>query len=568
MARDEKDARVTAALRRLRALTSAAVAVRHLGGRVRAVAARIGEVASVVVSDSRLVLRRPVREAILVAASVAFIIWVFKLLNDSFLYADLGFDEQVFVWGGWALKKGLIPYRDFLEYKPPMVFVTHALALALHGFKDLRFRWFFMYWPLASLLALYAAMLSRKIDKVCALALILAIMQLFMNHAFHDTALTDTESIGLTYYFFGVAALIARSRFDAYLKAIGVAMLVCCAFSKEPYMPVAFSTWIACFFLDAPRTGRGRAALRYLKLSLIGGGAILVGLSLYLGPTGGLSAYVRMVRSYARIYTDPKKSFCVMFGRFVPKGDAVEDLHSQWELVRTDFFNLAVLGYLLPFGALFAFFVPRKSILLALTSLIALASALYATAMSKCAWSHYYVMAMAGLFFCLVAGLDGMTSRVPSATAPRLAGWLLFAAMFALIWPRIDEERERRVPRPHPNAYADSVPGSLEFIKKHTVPGDRIFTTGAPGIYVQADRVGATRECAHFDELIYGYPGNTDEERLSGIRAQLEKNMPKVVIFDPMYDEHRALHKSLVFMPFLKAHGYKQHGDHFWLRPN
>jgi hypothetical protein len=274
-----------------------------------------------------------------------------------------------------------------------------------------------------------------------------------------------------------------------------------------------------------------------------------------------------MVRSYARIYTDPQKSFCVMFGRFVPKGDAVHDLHAQWQQVRKDFFNLAVLGYVVPFGALFAFFVPRKSILLALTALITLASGLWATTMSKCAWSHYYVMAMAGVFFCLVAGLDGLASRVPSAMAARLAGWLLFAAMFVLIWPRLEKEMERREPRAIPNAYAESVAGSLEYIAKHTVPGDKIFTTGPPGLYVQANRIGATRECAHFDEILYGYPGNTDEERLSGIKAQLEKNMPKVFILDPLYKGNRSKHTNIVFMPFLKSHGYKQDGEYFWRRP-
>ena len=541
-------------------------ALRRLGARVRVIAARLGEGASVVVSDTRRVLGRPVRDKILVAASVALIIWVFKLLNNEHLYAELGFDEQVFVWGGWCVLKGLIPYRDFLEYKPPIVFVTHAVALALHGFRDLRFRWFFMYWPLASLIALYAAMLTRKIDKVAALALILAIIQLFVGFTFHDTALSDTESIGLTYYFFGVACLIARSRFDAYLKAVGVAMLVCCAFSKEPYMPVAFSTWIACFFFDARRSTLRADAVRYFKLSLIGGGAILVGLCLYLVPTGGLGSYLRMVRSYARIYTDPQKSFCVMFGRFVPR-DTVSDLHAQWVQIRKDFFNLAVLGYLLPFAAPFVLFVPRRSILLALTALLTFASALWATTMSKCAWSHYYVMAMAGLFFCLVAGLDGLASRVPSARATRLAGWLLFASMFTLLWPRVDKEVERREPRAHANAYVESVPGSLAYIKKHTKSGDKIFTTGPPGLYVQADRVGATRECAHFDEILYGYPGNTDEERLSGIKAQLEKNMPKVFILDPLYKANRAKHTSLLFMPFLKSHGYKPDGEYFWLRP-
>jgi len=503
-----------------------------------------------------------------VVASVVFIVWVFKLLNNDHLYAELGFDEQVFVWSGWCVLKGLIPYRDFLEYKPPMVFLTHALALAIHGFRDLRFRWFFFYWPLASLVALYAAMLTRKIDKLCALALTLAIIHLFVRSSqFHDTALSDTESIGLTYYFFGVACLIARTRLGDRLKAVGVGLLVCCAFSKEPYMPGAFFTWIACFFLDEHGASWRTNALRYVKLSAIGGGVVVVGLLLYLGPTGGLGYYLRMVRSYARIYKDPQHSFCVMFGRFTSRG-TVNDLHTQWHQLRADFLNLSILGYLLPFAVLFLLFVPRRSMLLALTASLAFVGGLWATTASKCAFGHYYVMAMAGLFFCLIVGLDGLTGRFPSAAVGRVAGWLLFAGVFALIWPGVDNELSRRQPRVPPNAYVEAVPGELAYIAKNTKPGDRIFTTGSPAVYVQSDRIGATREVAHFDELLYGYPGNTDEERLSGVRQQLEKRMPKVFIFDPFYDEHRSKHKELAFLPFLKAHGYKKEGERFWRRPD
>ena len=533
-----------------------------------AMLAPVRRIALTIADDTRRALSRPVRDRILVIASVVLIVWVFKLVNNRYLYADLGFDEQVFVWGGWCILKGLIPYRDFLEYKPPMVFVTHAVALALHGFKDLQFRWFFLYWPLSSLIALYAAMLTRKIDKVCALALILAIIHLFViRPEFHDTALSDTESIGLTYYFFGIACLIARTRISGPLKAVGVGLLVCCAFSKEPYMPAAFFTWIACFFVDAPREGRKQAALRYLKLSVIGGGSVLLALLLYLGPTGGLGFYVRMVRGYARIYADPKHSFCVMAGRFTPRG-TLKDLETQWEQIGHDFLNLPMLGHLLPFASLFVLFVPRRSILLLSTALATFVAGLWATTASKCGWGHYYIMPMAGLFFCLLLGLDGLTQRFPSATLmPRLAGWLLLASLVPLVWPPVEREVRDRRPHVHPNAYAETVPGEIAYVAAHTKPGDRIFTTGAPALYVQSDRVGATREAAHFDELLYGYPGKTDQERLSYLKEQLEKHMPKVFVFDPVYGENRRLHTSLLFLPFLNSHGYKKENEYIWLRP-
>jgi hypothetical protein len=552
MAAADDDARF-AALRRLR--------VRGAGA-----AARIGCAVSVIVADTRRVLNRPVRELILGVASVAFIAWAFKLLNNEHLYNAFGYDEQYFVWGGWCITKGRIPYRDFSEFKPPLVFITHALAVALHGFRDLQFRWFFLYFPLASLLALYGAMLTRKIDKLCALALVLAITHLFVGHQFHDTALSDTESIGLTYYFFGVACLLARTRLGDKLKAVGVGLLVCCTFSKEPYLLAVLFTLLACFVLDAQWSTLRTDVKRYLKLTAIGGGVVVLALCLYLVPTGGMPYYIGLLRSYARVYKDPQHAYCVMFGRFTPT-DALTDLHHQWEQIGVDFLNLKVLGYLLPFAAVFVIFVPRRSIPLALSALLAFAGGLWAVTASKCQWAHYYVMSMSGLFFCLVLGLDAMRQAIPSARVNRLVGWVLLAGVLTPLAPRLDTEMSRHDKRSFANAYEESIPGALAYIAKNTKPGDRIFTTGPPGLYVQANRMNATRESGHIDAVLYGYPGKTDEERLSGLRAQLEKNMPKVVIFDGLYESYREKHTNLLLLPFLRAHGYKKESENFWIRP-
>ena len=496
---------------------------------------------------------------------MAVIIWVFKLLNNDMLYEGIGYDESHFVWGGWCILKGLVPYRDFLEFKPPVIFLTHALALALHGYSDFRFRWFFLYFPLLSLIALYLALLTRRIDKICALALILAIIHIWLNHHFHDSSLSDTESIGLTYYFFALACLIARTRFGAKLKVVGGGLLACCVLSKEPFAASALFTWLGCFLLDAQRSTLAADAKSYFKLTCIGAGAVVLALCLYLAPTGGLSHYVHMVRGYRRIYRDPQQSFCVIWGRFAPSGDWFKDVKAQWDRMREDFLNLAYLGYLVPFTALFALFVPRRSILLALAGVLAFAGGMWAVTASKCQWVHYYSMTMSGLFFAIILGVDSMTRRFASPTVNRLTGWILLAGVFVALWPRIDEETDRY--RSVANAYEEGVTGVLAVIKKHTTPKDRIFTTGAPALYVQADRLSAVRESTIADPILNFYPGKTDEERLSGLRAQLERNMPKVVVIEPLYEGERVKHMKLLVTPFLKAHGYKKETDRIWLRP-
>src|SRR5580704_12961595 len=82
---------------------------------------------------------------------------VFVVYNSEFLHNAMEYDEGFFVWCGWSLLKGLVPYRDFIEFKPPVLFLTHALALALFGFPGLGYRRFFAIFPLGALLFAQAA---------------------------------------------------------------------------------------------------------------------------------------------------------------------------------------------------------------------------------------------------------------------------------------------------------------------------------------------------------------------------------------------------------------------------
>jgi hypothetical protein len=68
---------------------------------------------------------------------------------------DLGIsDKDIFAYGGWALSKGLVPYRDFVDHKPPLIYFVHCLGLSAGGFWGL--------WVLNAGLALLASWLLFK----------------------------------------------------------------------------------------------------------------------------------------------------------------------------------------------------------------------------------------------------------------------------------------------------------------------------------------------------------------------------------------------------------------------
>src|SRR5215831_5981667 len=99
------------------------------------------------------------RRHVLPKYAIAFVALIvpmvlFYILNDRIMKSGLGYDEQLFAWGGWSITQGLRPYIDFLEFKPPMVFITYAMAIWAFGEKNTDFRIFFSLFAALSVLTL------------------------------------------------------------------------------------------------------------------------------------------------------------------------------------------------------------------------------------------------------------------------------------------------------------------------------------------------------------------------------------------------------------------------------
>jgi hypothetical protein len=494
--------------------------------------------------------------------------WTFWRLTKELLLkaTGIGYDEQFFMWGGWSILKGLAPYKDFIEFKPPMTFLTHALALKLFGYEGERFRYLFFALGFLAVAAFTASLLSRGADVVLSSALGLAVVYSFTHPGYHEVFLADTESIGLSYYLLGVACLIVNTRYRRAAEIIGGAFLTCTAFSKEPFMPCVGATWMACYFVVYRRLSK-EDALRYAKNTFLGVGAVIAALCLYMIPTGAMSAYIATVRGYVAMFRDPQKGYCVLLGQFAPKGRFLDDLPAQIDRLRVDFFNPVTLGFVGPLFLASLVFVPRRSWALFVTSLLAMIFALYGVTASHCYFTHYYLVAQSGFSFFLAVGVDAASPAL-SFVNGGVRQWARAVALLMVavhVWPRIDHD----LPVVAPKAWApfEPAPGLYDFIREHTAPADKIFTTGPPSLYVYADRIAAVRESSIIDELVPAMPGNTDEEKLRPLYDELVKNQPKVVFLDPEHGHRKYRHMAAAITPFLTEHHYVKINEQLYLRP-
>jgi hypothetical protein len=513
--------------------------------------------------DARPQLRRGLSVAATLA-TLAFTAYVFLTLNKRFYYNQIAYDEGFFVWGGWSITKGLAPYRDFIEFKPPMTFITHAFAQLLFGFKDGGYRKFFTIFPLMGVLALQLALVARRIGRVLAMALVLGIVVLWVNSNWHDTALSDCESIGLSYYLLGLACFLWQGRFIKVTTTLGGLFMSCCVLSKEPFVLGVVFSWLGMFWLrGTPRPTRESSKL-FAKYSLLGVGIHVLLLCIYMVPTGAMRAYIKMARGYSAIYSDPNISYCAALGVHV--ANRVQRWQYAGLKILASFLNEPILGYLAPLAAAGCIFALRRSRGLAFAMLLTWLGALWAPTATLCQWVHYYTMTMAGLLFVLVAGVDSMTE--PLAGADRYIRWgtSIAALLFVVFhgWPEFTVEHQSHYRRP---ALSEPVPGAFEFIQKNTVPSDRIFTTGPPTLYPEMDRVSAVRESNIIDEILGSYEGNTDEERLRPVYDQLVRNRPKVVILDPENIQRKPRHMRTLLIPFLTKYKYKKVTDYIYVRP-
>ena len=493
--------------------------------------------------------------ALLVAAYVCTVFLLPVTLSS------VSYDEEFFVWAGWSLRKGLVPYREFFDFKPPMIAFTYAFALKVFGLAGQHYRYFFYCLALGSQLLLTLALIRAGVRRVLAVVTVVTFTWLYANQGYHDSSIADAESIGMGYYVIGLACLLMRTERVRLWRFFGGVFLALSAASKEPFVLPIFFTWAAFGFRDTSSPWY-RSKLLYARDTLLGVGTaagLIVG---YLAIRGGLPAYIQLLRWYGPF----SKQICITIGLWKPTASWQETVETIWHRMNKALFNFQDLAGLLP--ALFAaLFIPRPGRrAYAILSFLAAASAAYATTLGHCFFKHYYVLGMSGLFFMAVVGLEAMSYLMKRAS-PALARWFTALVLMLCVGGFLPVFRSYYGGHYEATGPTSFQPDLKAFVVEHTKPDDYIFTTGAPGLYVYSDRRSAVRESAILDEFLMLYPGNTDEEKLSAMRAELVSHMPKVVVLSKAHWLRKQRHLAALLYPFLSQFGYRKISEEIYVLP-
>jgi hypothetical protein len=499
------------------------------------------------------------------------VLWVtvfHHVLGVKYRFAQIAYDEHYFLTEGWSVVKGQVPYRDFMEFKPPVIFFVHALGLQLFGLEGLGYRKFLALLSLAAFLALAVALLSRRVHRLLVAAALMLMVRHFYDNRLHNSVINDAETLALDFFMLGTGVLLTRTTWQRTQQVLGGALLALSPLSKEPMAFAVLAAWLTLMLLHHIESDSKGAARRFAGFTIAGVAGVVATWLVYMLATGSLSWFVLQMKlsiAYTKNY-----AYQIRWASREPPGGQLAEMYRRFTENYIDARHFAV--FIPAFVGLLGMLALRgRRRLVAVGALVTFAAALYAVSVGGGYALRYYIMAMAGTFFCVVFGviaLDEYAKRWGRRYPPHGVGAAYLVLAFATTGNRLLSESRKYAsyaPQPPPVLQSD-----IDFVLEHTSPGDMIFTTDDPLLCVYSDRMNAFRGGIVLDEIIEYYPGNTDEERLSVIREGLVANRPKLVVFgDTMVSARRKRrYTRALVMPFLRDNGYIRLNNRFYLRPD
>lgn len=391
------------------------------------------------------------------------------LLRLPSLDMPLDRDEGEYATLAWAWMRGLgIPYRDFLEQKPPLAVFAYMAAFFSGSFSAGAVRGFALFWQLLSGSALFALAL-RITQKPAAAALALALFACLSVSAYTQGLSANTELFATLPLIAAVAALqygVERPHWVSAGIFIGLAGL-----AKQSALPAA---------LLLPLLLKGDLSLRPRRLLWCLQGAALpwlLCLALF-GLYGAAGDFWRCVFTYNLAYA----------GQGL--GQQLKNLgHALSTLAREDW----ALWLALAFAAVSSWRGKSRGTRLAW---IWLGSVFLGAMLSGRYYPHYFQplaapMALIAALWAFAPG--GRWQRV--LLLPAFA--LIFAARNAPLWAAPDGAQRSQRLYGLPN-FAQA-PRTAEALRARTPEGSRILIWGSEAeLYFLSQRRPATRFLFHY----------------------------------------------------------------------
>jgi hypothetical protein len=371
---------------------------------------------------------------------------------------------------GWGL-----PYLDFLDHKPPLLYGLYWLAFQLGGWQPGALRLFCALWQAATALGL--GLLLRRWTRSQAVGLAGGLACAVLGSAWGSQAIAaNAEGWALLPLIIGLAFLRPwEPRRDLWRWSAWGAAAALAACIKQPYY--LFALGLPFFFEQGP--GRWRATLS----SLLGLALVHAPLLIGLAWLGALGAWWQWVFVFHSDYGSPLSlaSWHGWLGLLQ---------HLRWE--QGALWVLALWGGSVPQGAAVGRSLQR-------VAWICLSLGLLASALAGRWYPHYAVFWVLGLALSISAAFQDLRggSALRWRVALALVALLTFAKAQAPFWmaPGGAARSERLLGLPT----FGQAPQAAAWVRSVTTADDRLLVWGAEAeLYFLAQRRPAGRFLSHY----------------------------------------------------------------------
>ncbi len=443
-------------------------------------------------------------------------------INMQFTYRDSG----VFLYVGWRILNGELPYRDIWDHKPPVIFYINALGLAITDGS----RW--GVWLLEFLSLSFAAFVGYKIVQKALGAIPALFSTLFwlltLMFVIQGGNLTTEYTLPLQFVVLWLAATTLEKPTFHYWHWFLIGLIGAVAFFTKQ---TAVGIWISVMlFLIVYRVKLQKfkeLAFEFLYF-LSGFIAVCIAWIAFFGLQGGLAQFWSAAFEFNFIYSSSGASF---IDRLRPIVTGIEPL------TRVGLLQCAGVGYL--FGLLLVYFrrdLVRSWFPLLVIGLLDLPIELILISTSGRAYPHYYMTLLPVLaIFTGIAFQAIFSSRFLDGVQDAAKNVLVAGIFIVFLWTSFDEYRKQVIDFRELNE-RHLVAVDIEHI---TNPEDSVLLWGAEAsINYFSRRESPTRFVYQYPLYVQGY---TNEQMVTEFLDDLIRKRPRLIIdthnpYTPLYE--------------------------------
>jgi len=230
-----------------------------------------------------------------------FLIASGAMLVVMMLFYPFGYDQAAFSVGGdMVLKNGAVPFRDFLDTKPPFIFYIYSVALFIFGHHDWSIRAFDILFHFAALFYFYKVLVSVLKNEDHALLSCFLYVILYTTSGYWMTAQAETFAIipSVVIFYHTERFLSGKGKLFGNALAIGLASTTL-FFLKSTLMTVPLASLIF-LMLRQPDKKNYTFALASIAATVITSVLYIY----YLSSVGALGRFIEIfawVREYGAI---------------------------------------------------------------------------------------------------------------------------------------------------------------------------------------------------------------------------------------------------------------------------